>query len=299
MRTKIPKQVEAHILFSNRHTCCHCRDQNKDVQLHHIDGNNSNNKLQNLAVLCLDCHSKATGLRGLGKKYSDLEISKYKNEWESVVKSQFGHSKRRIQKIPKIEKQLFTFEIKKAIYEMTLLDDKKKSMLQNKFEWLLNISFFEDLQSEIIDELKIPFSLVSDSSINKPILLSNYLPKFFAYLAGPMEIALDRKEEINLLEAIEVLEYIHLFSVEENKKHSILNSIVKSASQFIKIAIEYKNYRIFNKTIKIIVSVRESTGILYYHKDIKMPKLKLKINQLLSEMDRELKKRNINWKVHR
>ena len=50
-RTKIPEPIEARILFLNRHTCCVCHEKNKDVQIHHIDGNNANHKLHNLAVL--------------------------------------------------------------------------------------------------------------------------------------------------------------------------------------------------------------------------------------------------------
>ena len=297
MRPKVPNQVEAQILFSNRHTCCHCRERNKDVQIHHIDENNKNNKLYNLAVLCLDCHSKVTGVRGLGKKYSKLEISKYKQEWESIVKKQFGHSKKRIHKIPKIEKQLFTFEIRRLIYEMMALDDKKKSLIQEKFELLLNIAIFEDLQSEIIDDLKIPFSLVSDSTTNKPILLAKYLPQFFDYLSEDQEEGLDAKEVEDMIEAIDTLDYILLFSVEENKNSEILNTIINSLIEFIKISIAYENNKIFKKSMKVLRSVKESCGIVYYSKDKKMPKIINKIDLLIVKINRGLKKREIDWKI--
>lgn len=80
MRKSIPKGIESEILFLNRHTCCVCHVKEKDVQIHHIDEDNSNNDVLNLAVLCLDCHSKVTGRRGLGKSYSVLELTRYKRE---------------------------------------------------------------------------------------------------------------------------------------------------------------------------------------------------------------------------
>lgn len=94
MRSKLPKTIEAEILFLNRHTCCICREKNKDVQIHHIDGRNGNNTLSNLAILCLDCHSKVTGKRGLGKSFSKSELRRYKKNWENSVKKEFGLSEK-------------------------------------------------------------------------------------------------------------------------------------------------------------------------------------------------------------
>lgn len=59
-----------------------------EVNTHHIDGNPNNNDIQNLAVVCLDCHSKITGSRGLGKSFSPLEVTKYKKNWEFMIQSQ-------------------------------------------------------------------------------------------------------------------------------------------------------------------------------------------------------------------
>lgn len=75
MRKAIPNSKEKKVLVMSKHCCCICQAERiyKPVAIHHIDGNNSNNKLENLAVLCLDHHSMAdAGLKkgkvGSGKK---------------------------------------------------------------------------------------------------------------------------------------------------------------------------------------------------------------------------------------
>ena len=54
----------------------------KHVQIHHIDGDPSNFRFENLAVLSLDCHSLVTGDEGFGRKYTPGEVSRYKEHWE-------------------------------------------------------------------------------------------------------------------------------------------------------------------------------------------------------------------------
>jgi len=89
-RRPIPTDLRAELLFRSEHTCCICRNPYKDVQLHHIDGNPVNNILENVAVVCLDCHSRVTGTRGLGQSYSRHEVRKYKRSWEYVVLQKRG-----------------------------------------------------------------------------------------------------------------------------------------------------------------------------------------------------------------
>jgi|GEM_PF-5327727 len=44
-------------------TCCVCSTEGRRIQVHHIDGNNSNNELDNLAIVCTICHGN-TLLKG-------------------------------------------------------------------------------------------------------------------------------------------------------------------------------------------------------------------------------------------
>jgi hypothetical protein len=54
------------------------------VQIHHIDGNASNNEEANLAVLCLPHHDKATAPPSLTARLKPSEIRTYKLSWETT-----------------------------------------------------------------------------------------------------------------------------------------------------------------------------------------------------------------------
>jgi hypothetical protein len=89
-RKPIPTSVEGKILFLADHTCSICTTRYKDVQIHHIDEDPANNDLANLIVVCLDCHSRVTGRRGLGRAYARGEVRSYKRSWEARVHASRG-----------------------------------------------------------------------------------------------------------------------------------------------------------------------------------------------------------------
>lgn len=86
-RTPIPAAVRTRILIANTHSCCVC--QRGGVQLHHINGDNSNHSDDNLAALCLVHHDKATAPRSLTAALTADEIRTYKRCWEESCKSTF------------------------------------------------------------------------------------------------------------------------------------------------------------------------------------------------------------------
>jgi hypothetical protein len=56
------------------------------VQIHHINGDSSDNSWENLAILCHPHHDKATAPRGLTAQLKPEEIVRYKKDWEEKCK---------------------------------------------------------------------------------------------------------------------------------------------------------------------------------------------------------------------
>jgi len=65
-RKALTEKQRPDILIANRHACCICAESGG--QIHHINGDPSDNTPENLAVLCLPHHDKATSL--------DIRVSK-------------------------------------------------------------------------------------------------------------------------------------------------------------------------------------------------------------------------------
>lgn len=84
-RIPIPKDIAADILYSFDRTCCVCNEKGKSIQIHHIDEDPSNNDLDNLSVLCLECHEETQIKGGFGRKLDSNQIIKYKQEWTKRV----------------------------------------------------------------------------------------------------------------------------------------------------------------------------------------------------------------------
>lgn len=80
MRTKIPNIIRSKILLTNRHLCCVCREGG--IQIHHINSDASDNRLENLSVLCLKHHDMATAPKGMTARIKPEELKKYKSSWE-------------------------------------------------------------------------------------------------------------------------------------------------------------------------------------------------------------------------
>jgi hypothetical protein len=80
-RIPIPESTAAEIEYLSDRTCCVCTIRGKPIQIHHIDENPANNLLDNLAVLCLECHNETMLNGGFGRKLKAIEIKKIKSEW--------------------------------------------------------------------------------------------------------------------------------------------------------------------------------------------------------------------------
>ncbi len=87
VRTGIPVDLAAEVMFASDSTCCVCRERGKALQLHHIDEEPSNNVEVNLAVLCLECHNDTQLQGGFGRKLNAALVTRYRDEWFERVKA--------------------------------------------------------------------------------------------------------------------------------------------------------------------------------------------------------------------
>ena len=81
MRTPIPDDISAEVMFQHDRTCCVCCEPGKAVQIHHIDENPTNHDLDNLAVLCLQHHEETQVRGGFGRKLRAPEIRRHREDW--------------------------------------------------------------------------------------------------------------------------------------------------------------------------------------------------------------------------
>jgi hypothetical protein len=122
-RPNIPVALRAEILMANRHLCCVCQDS--CLQIHHINGDNADNRAENLAVLCLKHHDMATAPQGMTVRLKEIEILKYKQNHEAACAVQthkiargrtafFMVDYKNVERIYQLYSQLSEFERVKA-----------------------------------------------------------------------------------------------------------------------------------------------------------------------------------------
>lgn len=84
-RTDIPRDTAAQVQFLSDRTCCICRIPERTTQIHHLDEDPSNNHLENLALLCLECHDKTMIQGGFGRKLDAEQVKLYRDDWHKTV----------------------------------------------------------------------------------------------------------------------------------------------------------------------------------------------------------------------
>ena len=152
-RKNIPQKIEAEVLFLNDRTCCICKDSNKGVQIHHIDGDPGNNIPSNLAVVCTDHHDEIHKRGGITKGISPTLLKKYKLEWESTVRRQHTQQLDPLKSSTGVEKVLFEFEIRKAAYEIVAFGDNDISEINQRLNFLDTLHTLEDYTEQILRAL--------------------------------------------------------------------------------------------------------------------------------------------------
>ena len=87
-RTEVPDKTAAELQFLSNRSCCICREARRAIQIHHIDENPSNHEIDNLALLCFECHNDTQLRGGFGRKLDAEQVVKFRNDWHKCVEAE-------------------------------------------------------------------------------------------------------------------------------------------------------------------------------------------------------------------
>lgn len=247
-RPKIPSRIEEEVLFLAAHTCCICRVRGKDVQVHHINGRPSDNDIDNLAVLCLDCHSQVTGARGLGKSYRAGEVRKYKRSWELQVQESRKVHRPRIQ----YTKELIS-QIDLLVCEIRVLD-RQSSRIPLLFDLLYELYLWRgsrEIATKLLEgmaHLALMAGLEGDS-VGRHI--PPFLWKMCWHLVGPEEVHMDRHDLSHVRRCLDIMQTLAEFNFEFGKGRKTTIAVAENVERFFEVGLWYSRKRIAGQVVTL------------------------------------------------
>lgn len=246
-RIPIPQKVQREILFRNEACCCVCGKSN--IIIHHIDGNNSNNDLNNLAVLCLEHHDLASSKSTISRKLNPLLVRQFKRDWESRVANRRRVVRSKIVRT-KTDQDFIKFEIKRLIFSLPAFPKKEStnSILEQLYHW----HFFTNVCQEIMQNLEYIRWFLKESQV--PLVLDR-IWEFFWQFVDSIEIPMSKRDEENISLAIELIGNLGAQTIilEENPK--TFDNLFSALNDFENMSIEYKKtdlLRLIKEQFKLI-----------------------------------------------
>jgi hypothetical protein len=96
LEPRLSPRLAAHVLVAFDRTCCVCHTAGLAIQLHHIDGDPAHHSLENLAVLCLECHHQTQLHGGFARRLDPAQVRLYRDHWVLSVATQQGYPSARM-----------------------------------------------------------------------------------------------------------------------------------------------------------------------------------------------------------
>jgi hypothetical protein len=237
-RRPIDQKTVDELMFRNRHTCCICHDSSKHVQIHHIDEDRSNDAFDNLAVLCLDCHSRVSADQGLGRRFTTGEIRKYKREWESLNLSKLeGESV-----TDEVEAAVLRADISRLTVEVISLADTQRR--SEALEQIETYHVFFGMRDEALKAIStiLVGSVWGDAEITAAC--AERISHLFWGLPGPEHVAIKQKDEAALKKAIHELEWIGEHATEYMRSIEVMSRLCTSMLNLYDVAAAYSRSRL-------------------------------------------------------
>jgi hypothetical protein len=256
-RAPIPSRTEERVLFLAEHTCCLCRARGKDVQLHHIDGNPSNNAVENLAVVCLDCHSRVSGPRGMGRSYKPGEMRRYKRSWELQVQEQ-----RRVHRSKVPHQKELVSQIDLIICEILVLDPRSERIV-TLFRLLYELYLWRGsrrLAGALLDgvgHLAIMGGLGADHVAKH---IPDFLWRMCWHFVGPDRVTMSRQDVAQVRRCIDVMETLAEFNCSWGHGRATIAAITASTERLFEVSLWYSDAGIARRIISLYKKALKACG---------------------------------------
>lgn len=250
-RPQIPQKSVDDLMFADDHTCCICREKGKHVHVHHINGNTSDNNPSNLAVLCLDCHSKVTGDEGLGRRFTLGEIKKYKKTWEHLIRERLlGLTGKQGEK-----SEISYFDL--TVSEILAMEDRDPR-INEKLKTLYELNIFKGCTDEILDSF---FHLALMSSMSQPqtaSILAETIPDLLLHLVGPEYVPLTEQAEKQVKQATSLLGTIGRFNGEFSKNIEVIKAVCDNLLKLFEIGTWYDSEDLQNIILSELTQIKNA-----------------------------------------
>jgi hypothetical protein len=245
-RKNILMAVEEELLFRCNHTCAICRNEGKDIQIHHIDGNHNNNNIKNLIAVCLDCHSRVSGSRGLGKSYRPGEVRRYKLAWEKQVEDSHRVHRPQI----RYQKELIT-QIDLIICEILALKapNPRIGLLFGVLHELQLWRGTREINRKLLEGMDHLALMTGLGAPQVGPLVADFLWKLCWHFVDPEWVPMDKVDIRFVIDCIDALETLAKFNCEFGKGRRTVVAVSQSAEQFLDIGIWYQKKSIIKKVI--------------------------------------------------
>lgn len=267
-RCQVPIKNERGVLVVNRHTCCICHRHHKRVQIHHINGKHSDNRLDNLAVLCLDHHSDVTGPQGLGKAYTAAEVRMYKRNWEGQIRRADMLTRQMRGRLTYRKELLTQVDIICAKIVACEKDKKKADELLAVLFYLRVFQGDRALRRRIVEGLDNVAMMVAMQRNPTASLIPENVWLQCCEFVGPDEVSMNASKEKHVLQCVKILQTFNEFNCMLGHNGKGVDEFIDYARQFFDMAWSYRKRRVANGVVmaveKGLDGCRGETGQVEY-----------------------------------